>query len=220
MENNSVKERLQEYLQYKRIKQVDFARRIGASPAYVAAMRRSISDEKVMQIRNAFPDLNTDWLLYGQGEMLMPEKQTADGFSMEDYIVPLIPIDAHAGALQLYSEGVQLRDCEKIMSPVSGADFAIRISGDSMEPEIHDGSYLFIKRINEAAFIPWGNNLVIDTENGTLVKAVYPSTRKERPAEWIEARSKNPKYPPIEIPTSSIFGLYRILGEARMTSTI
>lgn len=225
---SDVKMRLLEYLHAKRMTQLEFTRRLGVSSTYIGAMRRSISDEKVAEIRKIFPDLNTTWLLYGEGEMLVPTSDTAllrtDG--LKSYEVPLLPVAAYAGNLQLWSQGVALKDCEKIVAPVRGADFAIRVSGDSMEPELHDGSTIFIKRINDRAFIPWGNSMVIDTENGVLVKSVYPApdnngiTKNPLRTEFIEARSLNPKYPPITIPASSIFGLYRILGNMRVYTTM
>ncbi len=75
----------------------------------------------------------------------------------------------------MYSQGVELSQCEKVVSPVKGVDFAIRVSGDSMEPEIMNGSILYIKRINDRGIIPWGHPVVIDTENGVLVKMIDPS---------------------------------------------
>lgn len=218
-----VKERLLKYLKFHRITQLEFAKRMEVSPAYVGAMRRSMSDDKIKRLRKEFPDLNTDWLLYGEGEMLLSRDSAGDGAiasiptATEGYEVPLLPVAAYAGNLQLWSQGVSLRDCEKVISPVRGADFAIKVSGDSMEPDLHDGATILIKRINDKAFIPWGNKMVIDTENGVLVKEVYPVTDDRYK---IEARSLNPKYPPIEIPTDSIYGLYRVLGQVQIFTTI
>lgn len=213
---SEVKDRLLEFLRYKRMSQVEFTRLMGVSGAYVAAMRRSLSDDKVNKLRKLFPDLNITWLLYGDGEMIA-DKENSDAEAPEEYLVPLLPVAAFAGDLQSWSQGCELPQCEKIVAPVRGADFAIRISGDSMEPVIHNGSTLFIKRINDRAFVPWGNSMVIDTENGVLVKNVYPI--HDNPKS-IEARSYNPHYPPIQIPTDSIYGLYRILTSVTTYSTM
>ena len=212
---SEVKDRLLQYLKHKRMTQSEFTRLMGVSGAYIGAMRRSISDEKVYKMRRLFPDLNTSWLLYGDGDMLLDND--ADDEAPEEYLVPLLPVAAFAGNLQSWSEGYVLAQCEKIVAPVKGVDFAIRISGDSMEPVFHNGSTIFIKRINDKAFIPWGNSMVIDSENGVLVKNVYPGP--EHPAN-IEARSYNPQYPPILIPTESIFGLYRILTSVTTYATM
>lgn len=218
MEKNDVKERLLEFLKYKRMRQTEFTRMLGVSPSYVLAMRRSISDDKVMKIRKIFPELNTAWLLYGEGDMLNSETALVQAAKpVDEYEVPLLPVAAFAGNLQSWSEGVELAQCEKIIAPVKGADFAIRISGDSMEPALHNGSTIFIKRINDKAFVPWGNMLVIDTENGVLVKNVYPYNGD---SQMIEARSVNPNYPPIQIPAECIYGMYRILTSVTAYATM
>ncbi len=226
-EGGSVKSRLLELLKVKRMSQSEFARHLGVSPTYIGAMRRSIPPERMKTVMQLFPDLNRDWLLYGDGEMLVEEEDNMPDLR-NGYVVPLLPVDAYAGNLQMWSQGVELRDCEKVVSPVPGVDFGIRVSGNSMEPEFFDGNLLFIKRINERAFIPWGHPMVIDTENGVLVKVINPVESDETDHKGakryddslIEASSYNPAYPPIYIPTDSIYGLYRIITSIRQYSTL
>ena len=225
----TVKGRLLALLKKKRMSQTEFTKLLGVSSTYIGAMRRSIPHDKVRMIMQIFPDLNRNWLLYGEGEMLMPpvEEEPANELA-DEYIVPLLPMSAYAGRLQVWAEpGAVLRDCEKVVSPVPGVDFAIRITGNSMEPEFHSGSIVFIKRINEQAFIPWGNPMVIDSENGVLIKVVYPVESRDKLASkdsydtgHIEARSYNPAFPPIIIPTSCIYGMYRVVTSIRQYTTV
>ncbi len=223
----NVKERLIKFLEYKHLTQLEFTRRIGVASSYVAAMRRSISDDKIIRIRKEFPELNTSWLLYGEGKMLKSQYYSpvdGDGAGIREnvsgqryYEVPLLPVAAYAGNLQYWSEGVMMKDCEKVITTVKGSEFAIKVTGNSMEPELYDGATLLIKKINEYAFIPWGNKLVIDTENGVLVKKVFPV--EDEPG-MIEVRSVNPEYPPYRISTESIYGMYRILGQVQVYTTL
>lgn len=185
---------------------------MGLSMAYLASMRKSMPEEKIMRLMELFPMLNRDWLLYGEGEMYRDPEAEEKAIDMEQYVVPLLPVEAYAGRFSMYSEGVDERRCEKIVSPVKGADFAIRVTGDSMEPRIHDGTLLFIRRINDRSFIPWGHPLVLDTENGTLLKLLYPG---KNPDEYLEAMSYNEKYPALKVPTESIYGIYRVLAQVR-----
>ncbi len=67
----SVKQRLKDYLKEKGISEREFGRKIGASNSYVNSIRVSIQPEKLKAIAGAFPDLNTLWLLTGEGEMLL-----------------------------------------------------------------------------------------------------------------------------------------------------
>ncbi|MDE7080848.1 MAG: hypothetical protein K2O78_04245 [Muribaculaceae bacterium] len=131
-------------------------------------------------------------------------------------LIPLLPIEAIAGSLQGISQGVELRDYRKIKSPVRGADWAIQISGDSMEPDYKNGTILFIKKLS-GGFTPWGHPLVIDTIDGVLFKIIFET---DDHGQSIEARSINPKYPPFRIETSCVLGIYRVLGGTFINSTI
>lgn len=195
--------------------QLEFTQRLGVSPSYVATMRRGVSLAKLEKIGEIFPDLNREWLLYGIGEMKI-DTTAAPKEYIDGYEVRLLPVAAFAGNLQLWSKGVRDEDCARVISPVRGADFAIPICGDSMEPDFTDGSTVLIKRINESAFIPWGNAMVIDTENGVLLKDVYPDEKDD----CIEARSRNTKYPALHIPKASVYGLYRVLCSLKMYPTL
>lgn len=68
--DNTLKDRLIEYLAYKRISRAEFGRVIGVSSSYVTSMRKGLSNHNLMKVKEAYPDLNTQWLLYGVGEML------------------------------------------------------------------------------------------------------------------------------------------------------
>lgn len=211
-ENTTVKERLLKFLRAKKISQTEFTRALGVSSTYIGAMRKGIPAKRLKEICSLYPDLNRDWLMYGEGEMLHKEDPDQERLS-RDYETLLLPVDAYAGGLQTWSQGVRASDCRKIVSPVSGADYAIPVKGDSMEPRFHDGSTLLIKQINEKSFIPWGHPMVVDTENGVYLKKLKPDTNPPAGGEdFIIAESINPDYPPFKIPTSSIYGIYRVMG--------
>lgn len=119
----------------------------------------------------------------------------------------VIPTGARAGTLGDFAESVAAYDCEKMVSPVRGADYAMQITGDSMSPEYPSGSQIIIKKINENAFIEWGKVYVLDTDNGAIVKQV----RKTSDPEVVECVSLNPAYQPFEVPVKYIRGWYRVL---------
>lgn len=217
-ENQSVKERIKSFAKYKDISIRQFESACGFSYGFVGNMRNSMQPDKILRIAHCFPELNTGWLMTGEGQMLKEKvnnEQNLSGEEDSDY-VPLLPIEAMAGSLQGLSESITLRDCRKVKAPVKGADWAIQISGDSMEPEYRNGSYLYIRKIT-GSFLPWGHTLVVDTLDGVVVKDIYPVEGTE---DYIEAKSKNPKYPPFRIEKSIIVGFYRVLGGSFINSTI
>jgi transcriptional regulator with XRE-family HTH domain len=66
----TVKDRLIEFLEYKDLSQAKFAGKIGVSKGYVNNMTENPTQETITSIKNKFPELNTEWLLTGKGEML------------------------------------------------------------------------------------------------------------------------------------------------------
>ena len=216
---DTVKHRLVTYLGYKGVSKSEFGRTIGVSSAYVTSMRKSIQPDKLKAISESYPDLNVDWLLTGEGEMLnstsQEETTTVQSIPVR---IPLIPASAFAGGVEGFApETLSLRNCELVISPIEGAEYAIPITGDSMEPDYADGAIAYIKRINEAAFIPWGHTVILDTENGAFIKRIYPDDQDER---FIWAKSINTAYPPMHIPKRSIFRIFRVLGTSRIFTTM
>lgn len=122
-------------------------------------------------------------------------------------MVLVIPTGARAGTLADFSISTEAYECERMVTPIKGADFAIQVTGDSMSPEYPSGSVILIKKINEKAFIEWGKTYVLDTENGAVIKNVR---RTDNP-EVIECVSLNPAYQPFTMETKYINGWYRVL---------
>lgn len=119
--------------------------------------------------------------------------------------VRVIPTGARAGAIGDYSEGVM--QCETIVSPIRGAEYAIQVVGDSMSPEYTSGSYVLMKKVDETQFIEWGKTYVLDTPNGAVLKNV----RRTDDPSVVECVSVNKEYQPYTIPKDFIKGWYRVL---------
>ena len=177
----------------------------------IKAGKSSVSYELARVIQDKFL-ISSAWLLTGEGEMLRgneAEGVVVAGRKSEDEVslVPLLPIAAQGGSLNDFVVSVKENDCEWVVSPIRGADFAMPVAGDSMAPEYPAGSQIFIKKINERAFIDWGKVYVLDTCNGSVIKRVFPSDN----AEKVKCVSINPEYPPFEVSYEDIYGMYRVL---------
>lgn len=121
--------------------------------------------------------------------------------------IPVIPVEAMAGTLKEFFQSVNEYDCERMVSPIKGADYAIKVNGDSMSPEIPNGSHILLKRINEEQFVEWGKIFCLDTANGAVIKRIFPTDDPE----VIECRSINPEFPSFRVNTRHINGWYRVL---------
>lgn len=221
---SEIKDRLVKFLQYKGIGQLAFENTCNISRGYVNKIGDSITVKIQQKIQTAYPELNMNWLKVGIGSMLV----TDPGESEETLVVPglvseggdsdviqaanwvyLLPISAQGGSLNDFVVSVKDCDCEKVISPIAGADYAITIAGDSMAPEYPNGSQILIKKINERAFIDWGKAYVLDTCNGVVVKILVPSKRDG----YVRCLSLNPDpmYAPFEVCLEDVFSVYRVL---------
>lgn len=217
MEDN-VKSRTQKFVQYKGLTMKEFEQMCNLSTGYVTSMRKGYGPEKLNNVLRSFPDLNREWLLFGEGEMIKNDN-TFDGQShlsgcddsaiIKSSLVLLLPTSAQGGSLNDFVVSVKEQDCEKVVSPIKNVDFAMQVSGDSMAPEYPNGSRVFIKKINEQAFIEWGKAYVLDTCNGTVIKLLVPSDKEG----YVRCLSINPDpiFAPFDIALKDIFGIYKVL---------
>lgn len=212
-------ERLIEFIENINISRAEFERRSGLANGYVKKLKGNLGENKLNDILRAFPNLNRVWLLTGEGEMLNSNKQDftrqnatneAGKNDFSDYETWLLPQTAHGGSLtNIPADATLLQNCEKIISPIKGVDFAISVYGDSMAPEYPSGSRVLIKKINPEVFIDWGRVYVLDTSNGVIIKKVIKSDTEG----YVTCRSVNPDpiYSDFDVPLKEIYGMYRVL---------
>ena len=203
----TVKDRLTRFRQYKKLGQGKFEKLSGLSNGYLTQLRKAPGSEKLQKILCAFPDLNRTWLLTGEGDMLTGDQTIQSSTESDIHLIPLLPVSAQGGSFNDFVVSIKESSCEKIISPIKGADYAMSVSGESMAPEYPSGSQILIKRINEKAFIDWGRVYVLDTCNGTVIKRLFPSDT----ADKVLCRSINPEFPPFEVLLSDVYAVYRVL---------
>ena len=131
-------------------------------------------------------------------------------------MLPLIPYTAAGGFLTHEIPGVKIEECEQYAIPdfaARGADFLVRVSGDSMAPRYSNGDILAVKVITDASFIQWGSVHVIDTLQGLVVKRLLPAATPDR----VTCRSESSaNYPDYTIPRSDIRGLALVIGAIKI----
>lgn len=80
-----MKERIRQIMEEAALSQQDFAVRLGISPASLSSIftgRTNPTNNHVQAVHRAFPDININWLLFGEGEMrtgAAPETVASDG---------------------------------------------------------------------------------------------------------------------------------------------
>lgn len=177
---------------------------------------RYLTDKFLSHFNMCYDNIfNLKWLMTGEGDMLsstssakpQQSKKAERVTDDEAYKVPLVPISALAGSLNDFSLSVKRDDCETVISPIKDIDMAIKISGDSMEPEYPADSQVFVKKINERAFLEWGRVYVLNTCNGIVIKRLMPTADPNT----VLCESINPKYPPFEVNLENVNGVYRVI---------
>lgn len=222
---SETKDRLLEFLRYKGLGQQKFEISIGMSNGWANKVGDSIRENTLKKISEVYPELNIAWLKSGVGIMLNngeseetlytpkeehpKERNQKDATEETAKMVLLLPVSAQGGSLNDFVVSVKESDCEKVVSPIRGVDFAMTVSGDSMSPEYPNGSRIFIKRINERAFIEWGKTYVLDTCNGTVIKILVPS-EKEGYVRCVSINT-DPIFAPFEVALEDIYGVYKVL---------
>ena len=124
----------------------------------------------------------------------------------ENAAVLVIPYGARGGTIGDFLDGIHDYYCERITSPIKGADYAMEVTGDSMAPEYPSGSRVLIKKI-DPVFIEWNEVYVLDTPNGAVIKRI----RNTDNPDVVECVSINPAYQSYTIPGSFVRGWYRVL---------
>jgi hypothetical protein len=68
--DTGIKERLLQFIEYKKLTPFRFCIMCGFSTSYVRNIQKSISTRRLGEISAVFPELNIMWLTSGEGEML------------------------------------------------------------------------------------------------------------------------------------------------------
>lgn len=217
------KERINIFIKYKDLPVKKFEELSGLSNGYVASMRKGFGSQKLEGVLKAFPDLNRNWLVYGEGPMLINGKseQCSDKNREQNNeqnlrgsnTLPLISFDVLAKFPNEDKDGKYLGQCEMYNIPEfidKGAQFLIRVSGSSMYPTYSNGDILACRKIDEITSFQWGKVYVLDTVQGPLVKRLMEDKNDE--SNIICHSDNTEQYPDFKLPKTEIRYLSLVVG--------
>lgn len=223
--NATPKDRLNQYLKAKHFSLTYFSEICGIEKSVVSRISSTTSQATLRKISENC-DLNTDWLLTGEGNMLKFPINEVEDVSKEELecineglrngsfrLVPLINIDSVGG---IHSDNITTPSEQYIirMMPFTEAkegDIAIIQSGNSMYPTIPPGSALLIREvIGWKEYFGYGGIYVIWLKDGRRITKEIRRYDAD-PKNYVWCVSYNPDVADEELPKSMIRGVWKVV---------
>ena len=152
-------------------KQQDIADALHISKSGVSQMLNGAGGYSIEQtarrFAHAYPRISVDWLLTGEGAMVLPDTHTQR---------PHYNGHVAAGAWDIEPQPVITDTWRDILDIAPEYDFTATATGDSMLPLIHDGDTLYCRRLYRGDPLCPRSVYLFATPSGTLVKQLYSHT--------------------------------------------
>lgn len=221
--NSAVKIRLNKFLKYLGIGQAKFAQTVGLSRGFANNVGDSIRTENLAKITAVYPDLNTVWLLTGEGKMLKSEIPiAAENMNVisTGKVIPYYDAEVAAGtAYGMEMTQTQPAGMIEIGGLMKDSEFAMRVYGNSMVPNYPAGCVIGLRQYTEH-FIEPGTVYVIETTENRFLKRLYYNKDKSAFRCLSDNHMKHESgpmtgeyfYPEFEIPFEDVKRLLRVTG--------
>lgn len=214
------KDRLIEFLSFLELGQNAFEKKVGIANGYISKLKSSIGSGHIGKISTAYPELNTTWLLTGEGEMLKDAKPTEAESSTTGNLIPLFDAEAAAGsAYGVSMDAARQVGLIEIGSMLRDSEAAIRVYGNSMIPNYPPGCVIGVRQHMDSFIIP-GKVYVIETRNDRYLKRLFHTQDKTA----LRCLSDNTIkfddgpmagefcFPDFEIPLDEITRVFKVVG--------
>lgn len=207
----TVKERIKVFISHKGFSINAFEKKCGLSTGYIGNMRKSLSPEKLMSIIQNFPDLNRDWLLYGEGEMLAGNDSAPQDAPPRGAVPFYGTLPVSAGSADLMSVMSDETPTGWLQLPeVTGALGAFPVVGCSMEPDIRAGDYVVITAVDRWERLDPDKIYLVITHDDRMIK--HLETDRDDPGIlWCTS----PNYRSFAIRKDEIRAIYRVIFHGR-----
>lgn len=233
----TVADRLKEYISHIKSTNAEFERSIGASNGYINSIRKSIGIDKLEQIEQNYPNLNTQWLLKGEGNMLKGTNDAPNPFLITKtgtkyfempngsflMSVPFVPAKAYA---KYVNECIDI-DTEEVMEQYNfivdkighGRYMAFEIKGDSMDNDtrgsLSEGDIILARELNrdlwrDKLHINQYPNWIIVLDNTILCKQIIDQDL-ERGTITCHSLNPSPEYGNFELKLDDIRQMFNVI---------
>lgn len=219
--NNDIYSRLKEFIEFTGLSMNMFGKAIdepGGQISQMVTYKKKFGIDKLLKIVNTYPELNPNWLLKGEGTMLIkdlnnqhPVFVTVDEAGSDNIV--LIDVKASAGYPSRYLEPSFLKELPAFKLPGSnyrnGTFRAFEVEGDSMSDTIKPGSWAISRRLDCLDDISDGYVHVIITNTELSIKRVVRNPEEGT----LELHSDNNAYPLRHVPYGEIREVWRCVAQ-------
>lgn len=227
-QKSAFKERLLYFIRYMNLTTKAFEQSIGVSNSYIANLRKRMGDDVLKNTLSKYPQLNREWLLTGDGQMLnfevysgLPETtQSTPNIpqpSEEVCEVEEIPIIPKVACIEPNVDTLSyVKHNEVTTSPIvhqfPTSDVWYPVFTDTMSPDYLPGDKVALFAYPKGEEEVLNNRAyVIDTKrNGTIL------CKLTKTDEGYIARYKNPEYPNDFIKYTDVIRIYKVVGLIRV----
>lgn len=240
-----ISSRIKEFIQFKGFSVRNFEKSINCSVGVIQKCINADSDigsKHVSNILLTYNEINPNWLLIGEGKMLVynvsldvsvvekkhgetlqfqatkvsEEQEQYSAQESPEGTIPLVDLRASAGwggsSWAITEQDVKAQYVIPKFQDKK-VDFMIEVYGSSMYPKYNSGDIIACKIIKQDSFIQWNKVHVVATKDqGILVKRL----KKSEDANFLLCHSDNKDYEPFLIPIEEIEGLAMVIGVIRL----
>lgn len=207
----SVSDRLAFFLKQKGKGQTAFEKEAGLGRGYVKNASDNMGSKVMSKIKKQYPDININWLLTGEGQMLTEESEESKGSVVMDKkpkgAIPFYgDLPVSAGKQELATVLANMEPTGWISLPRFPESIGVfPVIGCSMEPEIRPGDFISITLIDRWEIVDPDKIYMIITNEDRMIKHLAIDEEHEDILWCI-----SPNYPKFKIYKSDIIAIYRV----------
>lgn len=210
---HAIKERIIEFINYKGISKNAFENACNMSKRYLSNLKGTPGARIIKNIHDAFPELNTTWLITGTGEMLSENVENQESTILDESRAPILPTTI-AGRpdtdilkyVQNNYDNLELSHVIVLDTPI---DMWHIIRDDAMFPtfKVGDQIALLAYKKGEESPIPGKIYAIDTTSNGLIIRKLFP----EENGAYIARSLNEERYPDFIIKKAEIIRIFRIV---------
>lgn len=213
-DNKSLKARVKEYCDSVGISMAQFEREANLSNGYFNQVKGTPGRDKLSNILNAFPDINREWLLYGEGEMLKTENKAPYAVNHDMHGTPYFDVDFVNGFDLVCNDQTSVPTYYIDFQQYNNADCWVNATGDSMKPLINHGDIIALKRLMDwVTYLLYGEIYAIVTDEFRTIKKVRKSTKGDDFLRLVPLNTN--EFDEQDIPKDTIRSVFQVLGCAK-----